>query len=109
MRDILVFSMAALAEIGGCYAFWRWQRAGTGIWALLPGLALLVLFAFLLTWVDINAAGRAYAAYGGIYILSALIWLRVVDGVRPTSYDVAGVTLALVGTGVILVGARLGR
>lgn len=101
---ILVYIAAALAEIAGCFAFWAWLRMGRSIWWLLPGCASLVLFAWLLTRVDADAAGRAYAAYGGIYITVALFWLWGAEGVRPDRWDLIGVLLCLAGAGVILVG-----
>lgn len=66
---------AAIAEIAGCFAFWAWLRMGKSMWWLLPGMASLALFAWLLTLVDTDNAGRAYAAYGGVYIVSAILWL----------------------------------
>ncbi|WP_261765976.1 YnfA family protein [Acetobacter oeni] len=99
---ILIYTAAALAEIGGCYSFRIYLREGrTPLW-LVPGCASLVLFARLLTLIDTNAAGRAYAAYGGIYITVALIWLRAVDGVHPDRADIAGVLLSLAGAAIIL-------
>ncbi len=108
-RDLAIYAVAALCEIGGCFAYWRWLRDGYSPWILLPGMAALAMFAFLLTRIDSAAAGRAYAAYGGVYILASFVWLRVVEGVRPTMFDVAGVAVSLLGTCIILVGARTGR
>lgn len=100
----LVFVGAALAEIAGCFAFWAWLRLGKPVWWLVPGCVSLVLFAWLLTLVDSDAAGRAYAAYGGIYITSALLWLWIVEGVRPDRWDLGGAVLCLAGAAVILFG-----
>ncbi len=79
----LIYIGAALAEIAGCFAFWAWLRMGKSPVWLAPGIASLILFAWLLTRVDSDAAGRAYAAYGGIYICASLLWLWGVEGVRP--------------------------
>ena len=103
---LLTYVGAALAEIAGCFAFWLWLRQGQSILWLIPGLAALALFAWLLTLVDAEHAGRTYAAYGGIYIASALAWLWAVEGVRPDRWDLIGVCICLVGAGVILFGPR---
>ena len=108
-KDLAIYAMAALCEIGGCFAFWRWLRDGFSPWIVLPGMVSLALFAFLLTKVDSAAAGRAYAAYGGVYILASFFWLRVVEGVRPTLFDIVGVLVSLLGTCIILAGPRLSR
>ena len=105
-RTPLVYVAAALAEIAGCFSFWTWRREGAPIWWLAPGLVSLVAFAWLLTLVDTNAAGRAYAAYGGVYICSSLAWLWAVEGVRPDRWDAAGASLCLVGAAVIMLGPR---
>ncbi|MGB3488905.1 MAG: YnfA family protein [Xanthobacteraceae bacterium] len=97
---------AALAEIAGCFAFWAWLRLDKPAWWLAPGIASLMLFAYLLTLVDAPAAGRAYAAYGGIYIVTSLGWLWMVEGVRPDRWDVSGAALCLVGAVLILAGPR---
>ncbi|PCD03767.1 hypothetical protein COC42_05325 [Sphingomonas spermidinifaciens] len=102
----LIYIGAALAEIAGCFAFWAWLRMGKSPVWLAPGIASLILFAWLLTRVDSEAAGRAYAAYGGIYICASLLWLWGVEGVRPHRWDVGGAALCLVGTCVILLGSR---
>ncbi len=102
----LIYIGAALAEIGGCFAFWAWLRmAKSPLW-LAPGVISLILFAWLLTRVDSDAAGRAYAAYGGIYICASLAWLWTVEGVRPDRWDVSGAALCLIGTCIILLGPR---
>jgi len=93
---------AALAEIAGCFAFWFWFRAGGHAAWLLPGIVCLVLFAWLLTRSDVAFAGRAYAAYGGIYIVSSLFWLWWVEGQQPDRWDLTGAVLCLCGTAVIL-------
>ena len=100
MTTAFAYLGAALAEIAGCFAFWAWLRLGKPIWWLVPGMASLALFAWLLT-LHPAAAGRTYAAYGGMYIAVALIWLRVVDGVALTRWDVTGAVIALVGMAVI--------
>jgi small multidrug resistance family-3 protein len=106
MSSILIYAAAAFAEIGGCFAFWAWLRlAKSPLW-LVPGCASLVLFAFLLTRVDSDAAGRAYAAYGGIYITASILWLWAVEGVRPDHWDVVGTAVCLTGAGLILFGPR---
>lgn len=75
MTAILAYAAAALAEIGGCFSFWAWLRLGKPVWWVIPGMVSLALFAGLLTLVDSDAAGRAYAAYGGVYIAASLFWL----------------------------------
>ena len=102
MKSILFYCLAALGEIAGCYAFWGWLRLGKPAWWLLPGIASLIVFAVLLTRIDSDAAGRAYAAYGGIYIAASLLWLWRVEGVRPDTWDLAGTALCLAGMAVIL-------
>lgn len=101
-----VYLGAALAEIAGCFAFWAWLRLDRSAWWLVPGIAVLALFAYLLTWVEADAAGRAYAAYGGVYIVASLVWLWCVEGIRPDRWDVAGAAMCLAGAVVILLGPR---
>lgn len=102
MKTGLIFLAAAIAEIGGCFAFWGWLRLGkTPLW-LLPGCGSLLLFAYLLTLIDTSVAGRAYAAYGGIYIMVAVLWMWFAEGAQPDRWDLLGVGLCLLGTAVIL-------
>lgn len=102
----LIYLGAALAEIAGCFAFWAWLRMDRSpIWVG-PGMAFLALFAYLLTLVDAEHAGRTYAAYGGIYILSALGWLWIAEGVKPDRWDALGVAICLLGASIILWGPR---
>ena len=103
---LAVYLAAALAEIGGCFAFWSWARSGASPLWLVPGIASLCLFGWLLTLSEPAAAGRAYAAYGGIYVLCAVGWMVLVERVPVTRADVAGVLLCLAGCVVILVGRR---
>lgn len=106
MKVWLVYGLAALGEIGGCYAFWAvFRLSRSAIW-LLPGLLCLALFAWLLTLVPADAAGRAYAAYGGVYILASLGWLLLVEGRMPDRFDLLGAGLAIAGTIVILFAPR---
>lgn len=104
--NVLIFAAASLAEIAGCFAFWAWLRLGRSAWWLVPGGMSLALFAILLTRVEGEAAGRTYAAYGGIYILGSLLWLWIVENQRPDRFDVAGAFVCLVGAGIILFGPR---
>lgn len=83
MNSFAAFVAAAFFEIAGCFAFWAWLRSGWPAWVAVPGVLSLVLFAVCLTRVDAAYAGRAYAAYGGIYIASSLAWLRGVEGIIP--------------------------
>ena len=106
MKTTSVYIGAAIAEIAGCYAFWAWLRLNKTPWWLLPGLFSLIAFAYLLTLVDTNAAGRAYAAYGGIYTAASLLWLWAIESVRPDRFDVAGASICLIGAAVILLGPR---
>lgn len=103
---VLAYIAAAIAEIAGCFAFWAWLRLDRSVWWVLPGVASLCLFAYLLTLVDAEHAGRTYAAYGGIYIVSAVSWLWVVESVRPDRWDVLGSALCLTGAAIILLGPR---
>jgi small multidrug resistance family-3 protein len=100
------YGLAACGEIAGCFAFWAWIRMDRSPWWTLPGLASLAVFALALTRVDASHAGRAYAAYGGIYIASSVAWLWAAEGVRPDRWDLLGAGLCLIGTGVILLGPR---
>jgi small multidrug resistance family-3 protein len=106
MKATFIYLGAALAEIAGCFAFWGWLRLGKPIWWLLPGMASLALFAFLLTLVESNAAGRAYAAYGGVYIAASLGWLWAMENVRPDRWDISGAAICVTGAAVILFAPR---
>jgi small multidrug resistance family-3 protein len=97
---------AAIAEIAGCFAFWAWLKLGKSALWLIPGMASLAVFAYLLTLIEVPAAGRAYAAYGGVYVAAALLWLWWVEGVRPDRWDVAGAAICLAGMALILFGPR---
>ena len=97
---------AAVAEIAGCFAFWAWARLDRSPLWLVPGMASLALFAFVLTRVDSDAAGRAYAAYGGVYIAASLLWLWVVEHRTPDRWDLTGAAVALVGAAIIILGPR---
>jgi small multidrug resistance family-3 protein len=108
MWTIPIYALAALSEIGGCFAFWAWLRLGkTPLW-LIPGMAALVLFAWTLTRIEVAFAGRAYAAYGGVYIFASLGWMWAVEGSRPDRWDVIGAGLCLLGAMVIIFGPRGG-
>ena len=102
----LAYIGAALAEIAGCFAFWAWLRMGKSIWWIAPGMTALALFAYLLTLVETEHAGRAYAAYGGVYIVAAIAWLWAVEGAKPDRWDVIGAIVCLSGAAIILFGPR---
>jgi small multidrug resistance family-3 protein len=97
----VLYLMTALAEIVGCYMWWLWLRQDKSAWLGVAGLAVLAIFAWLLTLHE-AASGRVYAAYGGVYIGIAIAWLWVIDGIKPSIWDVAGVSLALAGMAVIV-------
>ena len=100
MKTFFLYLVIALAEIVGCYLPWLWLRQGGSVWLLLPAAVSLAIFAWLLTLHE-AASGRVYAAYGGVYIAVAILWLWAVDGIRPSAWDVAGVAVALTGMGII--------
>ena len=106
MRNIVLYSFAALAEIASCFAFWAWLRHGASAFLLVPGMLSLACFAWLLTLVEIEAAGRTFAAYGGIYICASMLWLWRYEGITPTRWDVAGVACCLAGAAIIVAGSR---
>ena len=106
MNTISVYVLSAIAEIGGCFAFWAWLRLDRSPWWGGLGTVSLILFGVLLTRSEAVFAGRAYAAYGGVYIAASLVWLLVVERTVPDRWDVIGVLICLVGAGVILWGPR---
>lgn len=106
MKLYLIYAAAALAEIAGCFAFWAWLRMDKSIGWLVPGVASLVVFAWLLALVPADTAGRAYAAYGGIYIAASLLWLWAVEGQLPDRFDMAGGAICLAGASLILFAPR---
>jgi small multidrug resistance family-3 protein len=108
MKSLAWYVLAAVAEIAGCFAFWAWLRLAKGPLWLIPGIVSLIVFAAALTRVDSDAAGRAYAAYGGVYIASSLLWLWLVEGTRPDRWDVIGAMTCLGGAALILFGPRPG-
>lgn len=106
MTTAAAYLMAAIAEIAGCFAFWVWLRQGqSGLWVI-PGLISLAVFAWLLTLAPSDYAGRAYAAYGGIYIGSSIAWLWLVEQRRPDVWDLTGSSMAIIAAAVILFGPR---
>jgi small multidrug resistance family-3 protein len=102
----LIYLAAALAEIAGCFAFWAWLRMDKSPLWLAPGLVSLALFAWLLTLVDSDHAGRAYAAYGGIYILSSVLWLWLIEGAKPDRWDMIGAAVCVGGAAIIFFAPR---
>ena len=108
MTTIFAFIGAALAEIAGCFAFWAWLRLDKSVLWVVPGILSLVLFAYLLTRVDSPFAGRAYAAYGGVYIAASLGWLWLVEGSRPDRWDAIGAVVCLAGAAIIMWGPGRG-
>lgn len=103
LKTFALFVVTALAEIVGCFLPYVWLRQGGPAWLLLPAAASLALFAWLLT-LHPAASGRVYAAYGGVYVATALLWLRWVDGVRLSAYDWIGAGVALCGMAIIVAG-----
>ena len=106
MASIGIFALTALFEIAGCFAFWAWARQGASALWLIPGVAALVVFAWLLTLIESDFAGRAYAAYGGIYIAASLAWLWAYEGFRPDRWDLIGGAICIAGAAVVLFGPR---
>ena len=106
MLNYLWFFLAAVFEIAGCYGFWMWLRQGQSALWVIPAVVSLTLFALLLTRVEAAYAGRAYAAYGGIYIITSVAWLSIIERVRPLTSDWIGVAFCVIGATIILLGPR---
>jgi len=104
--SLLIYLGAALAEIGGCFAFWAWLKLGKSVYWLIPGVLALTVFAWLLTLIDTPVAGRAFAAYGGVYILASLLWMWLIERSPPDRWDLAGAAICILGAGVILLAPR---
>lgn len=105
LRTMGLFVATALAEIQGCYFVYLYVRQGWTPWLLAPAAASLACFAWLLTLHPLGA-GRTYAAYGGVYVLTAVFWLWWIDGVRPDRWDLLGATVSVVGMSIIAFGPR---
>ncbi|PZO05274.1 MAG: YnfA family protein [Alphaproteobacteria bacterium] len=106
MKLVWIYPLAAACEILGCFAFWAWLKLDRSpIW-LIPGIAALIGFAWLLTLVPSAAAGRAFAAYGGVYIVASLVWMALVERVRPDVWDITGGLVCLAGAAIILFSPR---
>lgn len=103
---LAIYIGAALAEIAGCFAVWAWMRQGASALWLVPGLLSLAVFAWLLTLAPSDFAGRAYAAYGGVYIAASLLWLWLIEKQRPDTWDLTGAAICLAGAAVILLAPR---
>lgn len=101
IKTLLLFLITAVAEIVGCYLPYLWLREGKTILLLIPAAFCLALFAWLLS-LHPTAAGRVYAAYGGVYIFTAILWLWSVDGIKPTVWDLVGSSVALIGMAIIM-------
>lgn len=106
MSTLLLYVAAGLCEIAGCFAAWAWLRLDRSPLWLIPGAVAIGLFALLLTRVEAEGAGRAYAAYGGVYVALSLAWLWLVEGRVPDRWDLAGAGICLAGAGLILWGPR---
>ncbi|MCQ2036312.1 YnfA family protein [Stutzerimonas kunmingensis] len=105
IKTFALFAVTAVAEILGCYLPYLWLKQGRSAWLLVPAAISLALFAWLLS-LHPTAAGRVYAAYGGVYVGVAILWLWVVDGIKPTSWDFVGSAVAMTGMAIIMLGPR---
>ena len=103
---LAIYAGAALAEIAGCFAVWAWMRQGLSALWLVPGILSLAVFAWLLTLAPSDFAGRAYAAYGGVYIAASLVWLWAVEKQRPDAWDLSGAMLCFLGAALNLFAPR---
>lgn len=101
-NSLILYALAAVLEIMGCFAFWAWLRMDRSPLWLIPGALALMAFAWILTRIDLDFAGRAYAAYGGIYIIASLVWLWIAEQQAPTRWDIAGALLCLAGATIII-------
>ena len=101
VKTFLLFFLTAIAEILGCYLPYLWIKQGKSIWLLVPAALSLSAFVWLLTLHPV-ATGRVYAAYGGVYIFVAVLWLWTIDGIRPTWWDVVGASVAMLGMAIII-------
>jgi len=106
LRAAFLFILTACAEILGCYLAFLWLRENKSDWLLLPAAGSLAAFAWLLTLHPQAAAARTYAAYGGVYITVALAWLWLIEGHRPSRWDITGATVSLIGMSIIVLGNR---
>ncbi|GAM55106.1 hypothetical protein JCM19232_4158 [Vibrio ishigakensis] len=107
LKTVGLFFITAIAEILGCYLPYLWLKEDKSVWLLLPAAFFLGLFAWLLS-LHPTAAGRVYAAYGGVYIFVAILWLWAVDGIKPSMWDVVGVSVSLLGMAIIMFAPRAG-
>jgi small multidrug resistance family-3 protein len=107
MQTFALFVVTAVAEIVGCYLPYLWLKQDKSAWLLLPAAASLALFAWLLS-LHPTAAGRVYAAYGGVYVSVALVWLWLVDGVKPTAWDMIGTGVVMSGMAIIMFAPKVG-
>lgn len=107
LKTLILFLVTAVAEIVGCYLPYLWLKQDKSPWLLVPAAASLAFFAWLLS-LHPTAAGRVYAAYGGVYIFVAIFWLWAVDGIQPTKWDIVGAAVALVGMAIIMLAPRNG-
>ena len=105
LKTFGLFVVTAIAEIVGCYLPYLWLKKGAPIWVLLPAAGSLALFVWLLT-LHPTPAGRVYAAYGGVYVATAIAWLWAVDGLRPTLWDAVGAAVAIAGMAIIMFAPR---
>lgn len=106
MAAVIAYPPAALAEIAGCYAIWAWWRLGASVLWLVPGLVSLAAFGWFLAQVETIVAGRAFAAYGGVYIAASILWMWLAEGQRPDKWDLIGTAVCLLGTAIILSAPR---
>lgn len=109
IKNYLIYVLAALAEIAGCFSFWAWLKLGKSAYWTVPGLVSLGLFAYLLTLVDASNAGRAYAAYGAIYIAASIMWLWLVEKQTPDWADLVGAAVCIAGAAIIMFGRLVFR
>lgn len=105
LKTLTLFVVTALAEIVGCYLPWLWLNKSAPLWVLAPAAASLALFVWLLS-LHPAAAGRVYAAYGGVYVAVAILWLWAIDGIRPTLWDLTGAAVAIGGMAIIAFAPR---
>ena len=106
MTSFAFYTAAAVAEIGGCFAFWAWLRLDKSVYWILPGIVSLIVFAVLLTRINSMFAGRTFAAYGGVYIVASLLWLWIIEGQRLDKWDILGAIICIAGAVLILFGHR---